>query len=186
MTTLRTHYDLPSRIFHWLTAIAVLAAFVLGPEHFGREMRNGLNPATRLDIVLHETLGMLVMALTFLRLLWLALRPAKPELDGPTWLKSASTAAQGVLWLLLLAVPVAAVMALGTEGYPLTLLGGIRIDYLPVNEQSAIANLGDWGDLHSLLGETVMWLSGLHALAAIFHHVVLKDGVLRSMWLKPR
>jgi cytochrome b561 len=26
-----------------------------------------------------------------------------------------------------------------------------------------------------------MWLAGLHALAALFHHVVLRDGVLVSM-----
>ena len=27
-----------------------------------------------------------------------------------------------------------------------------------------------------------MWLAGLHAMAAILHHVVLKDGVLLAMW----
>jgi cytochrome b561 len=26
-----------------------------------------------------------------------------------------------------------------------------------------------------------MWLAGLHAAAAIFHHLVLKDGVLSAM-----
>ena len=27
----------------------------------------------------------------------------------------------------------------------------------------------------------ILWVAGLHALAALYHHFVLKDGVLRSM-----
>jgi cytochrome P450 len=35
------------------------------------------------------------------------------------------------------------------------------------------------------LGNVIIWVSGLHAVAAIFHHLVMKDGVLLSM-LPPR
>jgi len=185
MTSTRTHYDPLSRAFHWLTAVAVIAAFILGPEHFGREMRQGLDPATRWDIVTHESLGMLVAALTLLRLLWLAVRPAKPQFDMPDWMHLTAKATHGVLWLLLLAVPVTAMLALGTEGHPLTLLGGIRVNELPITANSPLANLADWGEVHGLLGDVILWLSGIHAVAAIFHHVLLKDGVLRAM-LPPR
>ena len=77
------HYDALSRAFHWLTAIVVTIAFVLGPEHFGREMHNGLDPATRSDIVWHETLGVAVFVLTALRLVWVALRPAGSRTNCP-------------------------------------------------------------------------------------------------------
>jgi cytochrome b561 len=53
-------YDTVSRAFHWITALAVTVAFVLGPERFGRLMRDGVDPATRLDIVWHESLGIFV------------------------------------------------------------------------------------------------------------------------------
>jgi cytochrome b561 len=185
MNTPHTHYDTLSRAFHWLTAIAVIAAFILGPEHFGSEMRQGLDPATRIDIVVHESLGMLVMALTLLRLLWAAVRPAKPGFDMPTWMHIASKATHGLLWLMLLVVPVSAILTLGSEGHPLTLLGGIRVNDMPFIAQSAIADMVDWGEVHELLGNAIMWLSGLHAVAAIYHHRVLKDGVLLSM-LPPR
>lgn len=62
-------YDAVSRVFHWLTAVAVVIAFILGPGGFGRLMRNGVDPATRLDIVWHESLGLLVFGLTAVRLL---------------------------------------------------------------------------------------------------------------------
>ena len=31
-----SHYDVLSRAFHWVTAIAVTVAFILGPGGFGR------------------------------------------------------------------------------------------------------------------------------------------------------
>jgi cytochrome b561 len=36
-------------------------------------------------------------------------------------------------------------------------------------------------EIHTWLGNAIMWLAGLHAVAAIYHHWVLKDDVLRSM-----
>lgn len=177
----RSHYDPLSRAFHWLTAIAVTIAFVLGPEHFGRLMHDGLDPATRSDIVWHESLGITVMVLTVLRLLWVAARPAAPTFEMAGWMHLTSKLVHGALWLLLLALPVTALLALGGEGHPLTLLGGVRVDQMPLIANSSLATLADWGEVHGLLGDAIMVLAGLHAVAAIYHHVLLKDGVLLSM-----
>ena len=174
-------YDVPSRVFHWITAIAVAIAFVLGPEGFGRLLRDGVDPASRSSIVWHESLGLLVFALTLLRLCWLAFRPAAPQFAMAGWTKVLSKLTHVALWALMLALPMTALLALGSEGHPLTLLGGIRVDQMPLIANSAIAELADWGDVHGLLGDVIVWLAGLHAVAAIYHHVVLKDGVLRSM-----
>jgi cytochrome b561 len=176
-----TRYDLVSQAFHWVTAIAVTAAFILGPEGFGRMMRQGVDPATHADIVWHESLGLLVFALTLLRLLWLAVRPAAPKVAMTPWMQMASKLAHWALWTLLLALPMSAIVALGSEAHPLTLLGGVRIDEMPVIANAAFAGWADWGDVHQLLGDAIMWIAGLHAAAALFHHFVLKDSVLRTM-----
>jgi len=104
------------------------------------------------------------------------------------WMDVSSKLAHFALWALLLVLPVTALLALGGEGHPLTLLGGVRIDQLPWIADSAVAGMFDWGDVHKFLGDAIMWLAGLHAVAAIFHHVALKDGVLSSMlpFIKPR
>ncbi|WP_374584827.1 cytochrome b [Ideonella dechloratans] len=175
------HFDPVSRAFHWLTAIVIVAAFTLGPEHFGRLMRDGLDPATRWDIVWHESLGVSVFVLTLLRLVWVALRPASPRFEMNPWLQRSARLVQGLLWLLMLLLPVTALLALGSEGHPLTLLGGVRVDQMPLIANSPLADAADWGDVHGFLGDTIVWLAGAHALAAIYHHVVLKDGVLKSM-----
>jgi cytochrome b561 len=174
-------YDTLSQGFHWVTAIAVTIAFILGPGGFGRLMRQGIDPATRSDIVWHESLGLLVFALTVLRLVWVAVRPATPQFSLAGWMHGVSKFVHAALWTLLLALPVTALLALGSEAHPLTLLGGVRLERMPVIANSAIAKLVDWGDLHGFLGDAIMSLAGLHAIAAIYHHVVVKDGVLAAM-----
>jgi cytochrome b561 len=39
-------------------------------------------------------------------------------------------------------------------------------------------------DVHPVLADSLMWLAGIHAAAALFHHYILKDAVLKSMMSK--
>lgn len=144
-------------------------------------MRQGIDPVTRMDIVWHESLGLLVFALTVVRLLWIAFRTAAPLFVMAKWMQVLAKLMHVALWALMLALPMTAILALGSEAHPLTLLGGLRIDKMPIIAESAIADLADWGDVHQFLGDTIMWLAGLHAVATIYHHLLLKDGVLSSM-----
>ncbi|MEZ5652168.1 MAG: cytochrome b/b6 domain-containing protein [Burkholderiaceae bacterium] len=185
-TNRRDRYDPISQIFHWLTAIAVVIAFVLGPEGFGKLMRSGVDPATRSDIVWHETLGILVFALTLLRLIWVAVRPKAPKFLLSTWQHAASRLAQALLWLMLLALPVTALLTLASEGFPMTLLGGFRVEPIAAIALSALAGAADWGEVHGFLGDAILVMAGVHAAGAIFHHVVVKDGVLLSMTMARR
>jgi len=96
-------------------------------------------------------------------------------------MQMAARLAHGALWVLLLALPVTALLTLGSESHPLTLLGGVRVAQMPIIADSALAKLADWGEVHQFLGDAIMWLAGLHAAAAIYHHFILKDGVLAAM-----
>ena len=175
------HYDTFSMALHWITAICIVIGFTLGPGEFGKLMHSGVDPATQSDIVWHESLGMLVLLLTFVRLVWLTLRPTRPQFAMPTGMRFVSRTVQTALWALMILLPTSALLALGSEGNPLTLLGGLRMNQIPLIAGSSVAELTDWGDVHKFLGDSIMWLAGLHAAAAIFHHLILKDGVLRSM-----
>ena len=174
-------FDSASRALHWLTAAVVTVAFILGPGGFGRLMRQGIDPATRSDIVWHESLGAVVFVLTVLRLIWIARRPTAPQFHMAAWLSVMAKVVHWTLWMLMLALPATAILALGSEAHPLTLLGGLRVDRMPLIAESGIARVADWGDVHKFLGDAIMWLAGLHAAAAVYHHVILKDGVLAAM-----
>jgi cytochrome b561 len=168
-------YRLPAQALHWFTAVLVVAAFVTG---LGGSEARVYAVARDGERQLHETLGLTVFALTLLRVLWrLAVRP--PEVSGgPLWMQRMAKAVQGALYLLLVLVPVSAICGAWLEGHPL-LIAGVGPVPPPVGASKAVGEA--LSVLHPWLGDAIVWLAGLHALAALFHHVVLRDGVLRAM-----
>ena len=95
----------------------------------------------------------------------------------------AATAVQVALYALLFAVPLTAIAGAWLEGHPLTLLGGIEIAPRLATSHDAGKTIAE---LHTWLGDAILWLAGLHALAGLYHHFVVRDGVLVSMlprWL---
>jgi cytochrome b561 len=167
-------YSTAEQALHWATAILVLVAFIYGPG--GSETRV-YSAAGEFDRRLHETLGLCVLTLTLIRLIWRAFdkRPDPPAV--PRWMGLAAKLVQVVLYVLLFAVPLTAITGAWLEGHPLTWLGGDVRPLLPESHST-----GAWfAELHGWLGDTILWIAGLHALAALYHHFVLRDGVLRSM-----
>jgi cytochrome b561 len=136
------------------------------------------SPARDFDRQLHETLGMCVFAIVVMRVLWrmVDIHPDPPPVSR--WMGIAAKAVQWALYLLLFALPLTAIAGAWFEGHPLTLLAGVEIPPLLALSHDAGARIAT---IHTWLGDAVLWLAGFHALAAIYHHIVLKDGVLASM-----
>jgi len=168
-------YSATAQFFHWVTAALVVVAFVYGLG--GSEERVYL-PSRDFERQLHETLGMAVLLATALRLIWKLFDTHPAPLDIPRWMALASRSIQGVLYLLLFAVPVTAMVGAWLEGHDVSLLAGIRF-------ASPIGNAHDLGvqisEVHTWLGDAILWIAGAHALAAIYHHAVLKDATLVTM-----
>jgi len=171
----RLHYGTVAQFFHWATAILVVAAFVYGPG--GSEQRV-YSLAKDFDRQIHETLGLGVLAIALIRLAWRAFDAAPDDTPRPPWMSMSSKVVHAMIYILLLATPLTAISGAWLEGHPLTVLGNIRIGP-PLTEAhgvgSAIASIHTW------LGDAVLWVAGVHAAAALYHHFVLRDGVLRSM-----
>ncbi|MEO8543878.1 MAG: cytochrome b [Burkholderiaceae bacterium] len=171
----RSSYSATAQFFHWATAVLVVVAFVYGLG--GSEQRVYL-PSRDFERQLHETLGMTVLLLTALRL-GSKLFDARPApLAMPRWMEQTSRTAHGLLYVLLFAVPITAIVGAWLEGHDVTLLAGIR--FAP-----PMASVHDLGvrisELHTWLGDAILWVAGAHALAAIFHHAILKDATLVTM-----
>jgi cytochrome b561 len=172
---LKVRYGRVAQAVHWVTAILVLVAFIYGP---GGSEERVYSPARDFDRQLHETLGMCVFGLVVFRALW---RMADSQPDPPQlarWMGIAAKAVQWALYLLLFALPLTAIAGAWLEGHPLTLLGGVEIPPPFGPSHNAGAKIAT---LHTWLGDAILWLAGCHALAALYHHFVLKDGVLASM-----
>lgn len=173
-------YSAPTKVIHWLTAVLVLIAFIYGPG--GPEHRI-YSAARDFDRQLHETLGMCILALVVVRIIWRLFdkRPEPPPMAP--WMRIAAGIVQGLLYLLLILLPLTAISGAWLEGHALTLLGSITIPP-PLAERHKLG--ATIAEIHSWLGDVIIWLAGLHAAAALFHHYVLKDDVLRSMMPRRR
>ena len=168
-------YGRMAQLLHWATAVLVVVAFVYGPG--GPEARV-YAPSRDADRHLHETLGSAVFVLTLVRLVWRFLSTRPDPVPVSRWMGLAASAVQGLLYILLFAVPLTAILGAWLEGHPLAWLGGIEIPS-PI---SASHDVGvQLATIHGWLGDVILWVAGLHAVAAIYHHVILKDGVLASM-----
>ena len=177
-------YGGPALAFHWVTAVLVVVAFTLGPG--GSEARV-YSAAKDFDREWHEVLGLTVLSLTLLRILWKVWIPGVKLPPSPRWMHVTSRVVQALLYLLLLAVPLSAITGAWLEGHPLTL--GILGQVAPlIPENKSLGH--SVAEVHTWLGDAILWLAGLHAAAALFHHLVLRDDVLWAMlparWRPPR
>jgi len=178
---LPSRYGRTAQALHWVTAILVVLAFVYG---LGGSESRVYASSRDFQRDLHETLGICVLVLTVVRLVWrtIDVRPA-PEPASPMMRLTAGAVQLG-LYFLLFAVPLSAIAGAWLEGHPLAFLGGLQV-MPPI---AASHDLGvSLSTIHTWLGDAILWLAGLHALAALYHHVHLKDRVLISMlprWLR--
>lgn len=151
----------------------VLAAYVLS-EGDGYSLYSAAADGLRR---IHETLGVLVFIVVVLRLLWRLIdsMPAKQRM--PRWMTAAAKLVHFVLYALLIAIPATAVLGTWLEGIPVTLPG---FDIAPqITKAHGLGQL--IMEIHTALGNAIIWVAGVHAAAALFHHFYLRDEVFQSM-----
>jgi cytochrome b561 len=98
--------------------------------------------------------------------------PMKP------WMRYSAKFVHVMLYGLLMVTLGSAIVGAWLEGHPLTLWGLGTIG--PMLSPAHAVGLSV-AALHTTLGNIILWVAGLHAVAALFHHFFLRDGVLLSM-----
>jgi cytochrome b561 len=168
-------YDFAARCFHWLTASLVLAAFI---SSIGGPEAHVFAAGSKGALTLHESLGFAVLLTTLLRLAHRPWATTPAPACTPNWMHQSARITHVLLYFLLVIVPVSAILGSWIDGHSLTfyLVGGVAS---PWATSQALG--GTILSLHKWAGDAVMWLAGVHAAAALFHHFILRDTVLRSM-----
>lgn len=168
-----SRYGAVTQALHWLTATLVLAAFVISKGDSHSLYAAEADGVRRI----HETLGIMVFVAVVSRALWGLFdeTPALPSMAP--WVRVASKFVHFSLYALLILIPATAAIGTWLVGIPITLVG---FDIPP--QISRARELGQMiMALHSKLAIAILWISGAHAIAALFHHFYLCDDVLRSM-----
>lgn len=168
------HYTRTAVSLHWLVAGFILAALFMGWTMTSMEFSPG-----KLKLVnYHKWVGVTVLALVLLRISWrLTHRP--PPLEAmPRWQQFAAHAGHGLLYLLMVAVPLSGWAYSNASGYPIVYLGKLPLPDLVTKDKVLAAQLVE---VHGALAITLAATVALHVLAALQHHFLHKDGTLRRM-----
>jgi cytochrome b561 len=126
----------------------------------------------------HYLLGTAVLLLVWLRLLVkLGARtpPVRPE--PPPWQRRLSSTVQVALYVLMIAMPLAGWLILNAKGQAVPFFG-IELPVLIAENRDTAGRLKEIHEAGATLGYLLL---GIHAAAALFHHVVLRDNTLQRM-----
>jgi cytochrome b561 len=180
MTNPIDRYGLAPRFLHWLTVILVLVAWTLGT--FGDDLPKGAARDTGLSV--HISAGLLILMALVVRLAWRAAEPPPPPEPNEfgRWLGAfadpAARLAQYMLYALLIAVPIAGILAQFARGNALPLFGLGEIASPWIRDRAFAHNVTE---IHEILANALVIVASFHAAAALVHHFVFRDNTLIRM-----
>lgn len=167
-------YARAARLLHWVIAALVIANILTGLLH------DPLGDVFAEIMPLHKAMGITIVALTLARIMVrLTHKPPPLPADMPGWERRSAHGVHMLFYLLMLALPLTGWIMSSAGKYPLTWFWLFDIPKFAVTRGDAIVMLSRGS--HGLLGIAFGLLALLHIAAALRHHVVLKDQVLRRM-----
>jgi cytochrome b561 len=168
-------YTSTAIVLHWLMAILLVCLFALGLYMHDLP----LTPWKLKLFSWHKWGGVTVFLLVTLRLVW-RINHRPPELPAtmPRLMRLAAHAGHGLLYLLMIAIPLSGWLMSSAKGVQTVYFGVLPLPDLLEKDK----------ELGYLLTEVHEWLNWLlaatvagHVAAALKHHFVDKDGVLMRM-----
>lgn len=175
MKNTNSNYGSISQLFHWIIFLLVAGMLV-----FGYVMGDIPDKAYRGQMInLHKLIGVFILVLMSLRLIW-ALYNIKPALpfQTPAWQRLAERITHVLLYLGLIVMPLSGLVGSVAGGRP-PRLDGISIQ-LPIDANKTLANIS-FEYVHEPLAVILIILISLHILAALYHHFIKRDDILRRM-----
>ena len=169
-------FDQTSMLLHWLTVLLIVVQFASIWAHEAVGHQSNLGAAL---LSLHRSSGVLTWFVTVVRLVWgryFADLPAFPQ-SMPQFQQIAAKANEYGLYALLLTMPITGLMRVLLRGQPFELL----LWHVPALLKADPETRSLFIVAHELGATALMLLIALHAGAALFHRLVLRDGVLQRM-----
>ena len=164
-------YDRTTITLHWATAILVAIQFLIG-----RTTSFLPRGPLRVDIwSVHVLFGFALASVVVLGMLWRATHGRRlPPLNRGV-LHLTAVAAHRLLDLLLLIMVALGITNVFAHGFPL-----FNLWHFPkFGGDEFMRSVNAW---HGLVANIIVAVALFHSAAALFHHHVIKDGVLRRMW----
>ena len=165
-------YGSIAKFFHWFIAITLLGLFITGYnlENFGIPM---LRKA-------HKAIGFMILLLVVARLLWRFgnITPTY-EASMPKWMILSAHSMHYMLYALMIVVPLAGFIASNAGQYPVSFLFLFDMPSLFASKNPELGK--DAMFIHRQAALIFAYAIGAHILAALYHHYIKKDNILKRM-----
>lgn len=164
-----------ARFFHWLIFLLLIGSFTLAWSM--QDMPLGLLKLQMYSW--HKWVGTTVFFVVILRLGWRLINPVPETPAGtPGWQRFAAGLSHFLLYAILIVMPLTGWIMSSMKNLPLVYLGVIPIPS-PFGKNEKWAETLE--EVHETLALILLILIGIHVLAALYHHFLLRDNVLRRM-----
>jgi len=168
-------YSTPAIVLHWLVALLIFVAFPLGLYMADLQ----LSPNKLRLFSYHKWIGITVLMLVALRVVWRLTHTPPPLPESVVgWQRRASAIVHGLLYILILAIPLSGWLMSSAEGFPVVWFGVLPLPDL-IGKDKALGEL--LADVHETLNYTLLVLVVLHVAAALKHHFIERQPFLQRM-----
>jgi len=171
----RSRYSSLSVTLHWLMLLLLVAVYAcMELREFyprGSDFREGLK-------TWHFMLGLSVFFLVLVRIFARVSGGTPPISPEPAkWQKMLGKATHLSLYALMIGMPIGGWLILSASAKPIPYFG-LELPAL-IGPNEALAEQIE--EIHETVGSIGYYLIGLHAVAALFHHYILKDNTLKRI-----
>lgn len=167
-------YSVLAIVLHWLMALLIFAGFPLGLYMIDLP----LSPDKLKLYSYHKWIGVTVLMLVAVRLGWrLTHTPPLPD-SVAAWQRRASAIVHGLLYLLMIAIPLSGWLMSSAKGFQTVWFGVLPLPDL-IGKDKALGDL--LAEIHKILNFTLLGLVVLHVGAALQHHFIERQPFLQRM-----
>ncbi|MCW8449778.1 cytochrome b [Legionella quinlivanii] len=168
-----SHFGLVAILLHWIMAILIIGLLAIGI--YMVELPISLQKLKLYGW--HKEYGLLALALVVVRLCWRIIN-ISPELSLPRYEIIAARIVHWAFYGFMFAMPITGWLITSAAGLPASFFGLFTLPNLiaPNEEQRQLYEL-----VHEWLGYGLIVTILLHASAALKHHFINRDNVLRRM-----
>jgi cytochrome b561 len=168
-------FGVVAKTFHWLTLALLIGSFALAISMTDMP----LSPRKLQLYSWHKWVGVTVFLVTILRIAWRLANPIPQQPAGmPKWQRCLAGLSHATLYAILIIMPLTGWVMSSALNLPVVYLGLIYIPS-PFGVDPALGEA--MKIVHQTLAVALLVLVAAHTAAALYHHIILRDEILRRM-----
>lgn len=171
----RRQFGALTKFCHWALFFLIMAQYLLimNREYFAQNDAEKMN-----NILLHKSFGVTILILGIIMVLWRHVGQRPPTLPGTKpWEKKLAIAVHSLLYITVLIMPISGILMSQFHGYSVKFFAYALPTIVNADENRSEI----FSQVHEITAWVLLGLVVMHITAAIFHHIVRKDIVLKRM-----